>query len=115
MQSDYWQKLISSRVSRRRAVMTTAGAGAGALFLAACGGGSDSAKGQAGTNKDASSLIVKAVDETKNAKKGGVYKNRGTFEPSTLDPHMFPNNFYVYQTYSNLWQVKDGVIDYANG
>ena len=93
------------------------GAGAlGAAFLAACGGsdsGSSSAGG--GTQKDVSSLIVKAVDETKNVKRGGTYKTRGTFEPSTLDPHQFPNNFYVYQTYSNLWLIKDGVIDYSNG
>ena len=68
-----------------------------------------------GDQKDVSSLIVKAVDETKNVKRGGTYKTRGTFEPSTLDPHQFPNNFYVYQTYSNLWLIKDGVIDYSNG
>src|SRR4029078_12716282 len=92
--------------------------GTAAALLAACGGSdSGSSKGDSGgtTKKDVSRLGGKAQDETKSAKKGGVYKNRGTFEPSTLDPHMFPNNFYVYQTYSNLWQIKDGVIDYAKG
>ena len=55
------------------------------------------------------------MDETKNAIKGGVYKTRNTFEPSTLDPHLFPNNFHVYETYSNLWRIKDGIIDYSDG
>jgi ABC-type transport system substrate-binding protein len=114
MQSDYWQKLLSSRISRRRGMVATAATGAGALFLAACGGSSEN-KTSGGEKKNVSSLVVKAVDETKNAKKGGVYKTRGTFEPSTLDPHQFPNNFYVYQCYNNLWMIKDGVIDYANG
>ncbi len=109
MADGYWSRVLEQRLTRRRAL---AASGAAAL-LAACGGdGGDSANG---TSKDASGLVVKAVDQTKEARRGGVYKTRGTFEPSTLDPHQFPNNFYVYQCYNNLWLIKDGVIDYANG
>jgi ABC-type transport system substrate-binding protein len=65
--------------------------------------------------EDVSGLIVKPVDETKGAKPGGVFKARNTFEPSTLDPHLFPNNFHVAATYSNLWMIKDGVLEYSDG
>src|SRR6266508_3192120 len=100
MTDHYWSRVLEQRLTRRRAL---AASGAAAL-LAACGGdGGDSANG---TSKDASGLVVKAVDQTKEAKRGGVYKTRGTFEPSTLDPHQFPNNFYVYQCYNNLWLIK---------
>jgi ABC-type transport system substrate-binding protein len=75
--------------------------------------GATAATGATGPSQ--SSLITPPVDETKNAVKGGVYKTRNTFEPSTLDPHLFPNNFHVYETYSNLWRIKDGIIDYSDG
>jgi ABC-type transport system substrate-binding protein len=107
----YWQQVLRQRLTRRRALIATA-AGA-AAFLAACGGSEKGGKDAA--QKDVSGLVVKAVDETKSAKKGGVYKTRGTFEPNTLDPHQFPFNFYSNQTYSNLWRIKDGVIDYSSG
>jgi len=115
MSDNYWSRVLDGRISRRRALAATGAMAASAAFLAACGGSDSGSSGGGGTQKDVSSLIVKAVDETKNVKRGGTYKTRGTFEPSTLDPHQFPNNFYVYQTYSNLWMIKDGVIDYSNG
>jgi hypothetical protein len=40
--SDYWTSVLDSRVTRRRGMAAVAGAGAGAAFLAACGGGSES-------------------------------------------------------------------------
>src|SRR5947209_4200635 len=114
---DYWQRFTSTRVSRRRALLAASGLAGAAAILAACGGSDSggSSGGASNATRDASGLVVKATDETKGAKRGGTYKNRGSFEPSTLDPHTFPNNFYVYQTYGTLFQVKDGIIDYSNG
>ena len=40
MSDNYWQSLVSNRMSRRRA-LAVAGGGSAAAFLAACGGGSD--------------------------------------------------------------------------
>ena len=108
MSDNYWSRLLDGRISRRRALAATGAIAAGAAFLAACGGSDSGSSGGGGTQKDVSSLIVKPVDETKNVKRGGTYKTRGTFEPITLDPHQFPNNFYVYQTYSNLWLIRFG-------
>jgi ABC-type transport system substrate-binding protein len=107
----YWSKVLHRRLSRRRAILATGGAAAATAFLAACGGDDDGGNG----GDDSSGLIIRPKDETKDAKRGGVYKARNTFEPSTLDPHLFPNNFHVAATYSNLWQIKDGVLKYSDG
>ena len=117
-------------------------AAAAAAFLAACGsdknnnGGSSSTAGSNGasgatastgtgassgstgpgpTGAAQSSLITKPVNETKTAVKGGDFKTRATFEPSSLDPHLFPDNFFVATTYSNLWMIKDGILDWSDG
>ncbi len=113
---NYWHRTLEQRVSRRRALVAGSTMAASAAFLAACGGDDDDNGGTTGGgNEPTSSLISKAVNETSGAKKGGLLKARNTFEPSTLDPHLFPNNFHVAATYSNLWRVKDGVIEYSNG
>jgi ABC-type transport system substrate-binding protein len=106
MASSYWGRLLAHRLSRRRALVAPGSAAAAAALLAACGGDDGG---------DVSGLVAKPADETKSAKRGGTYKARNTFEPSTLDPHLFPNNFHVAATYSNLWQIKDGVIEYSDG
>jgi peptide/nickel transport system substrate-binding protein len=124
----YWNKVLSRRIGRRRALLTAGGAAGAAAFLAACGGDDDNTSSGTGTSSTGagttspgasgsglSSLITTPVDETKSAVKGGVFKTRNTFEPSSLDPHIFPNNFHVAATYSNLWMIKDGVLDWSDG
>jgi ABC-type transport system substrate-binding protein len=111
MQSNYWNRVLAQRLTRRRSVTAVGGAAAAAAFLAACGGGDD----DGGGSSDQSGLVTRPVDETKSAKKGGILKARNTFEPSTLDPHLFPNNFHVSATYSNLWMIKDGVMQFSDG
>src|SRR6187431_89872 len=102
MQKD-WHRTLQHRVSRRRALIAGGSLTASAAFLAACGGDDDNGGDTGGTGTGStSSLIAKAVNETSGAKKGGLLKARNTFEPSTLDPHLFPNNFHVAATYSNL-------------
>jgi ABC-type transport system substrate-binding protein len=105
----YWRRTLDRRISRRRALLATGSAAAAAAFLAACGGDDEGDEG------DQSGLVIEAKDETKSAKRGGIYKARNTFEPSTLDPHLFPNNFHVAATYSNLWLIKDGLLAYSDG
>jgi hypothetical protein len=109
MQS-YWHTTLQRRITRRRALAAAGGLATAAAFLSACGGDDEE-----GGEEDQSGLVVKPQDETKGAKRGGVYKARNTFEPSTLDPHLFPNNFHVAATYSNLWMIKDGVLEYSDG
>ena len=112
MQSNYWDGILASRLSRRRGLAAVGTSAAAAAFLAACGGNDDN---DGGADADQSALVSRPVDETRGAKKGGVYKARNSFEPSTLDPHLFPNNFHVAATYSNLFLIKDGVLEYSDG
>ena len=48
-EQNYWNKVLSGRVSRRRAIIATGGAAAAAAFLAACGG-SDSGGSSGSSN-----------------------------------------------------------------
>src|SRR6188508_801289 len=76
MQDSYWTKVLSGRVSRRRALAGTAGVAGAAAFLAACGsdddngGGGGSGGGSGSTG--GSSLIAKLEKST--GKAGGVMK-----------------------------------------
>lgn len=73
MAQGYWSQLADSRLSRRRALVTTGAGALGAAFLAACGGGSSGdSKPQ---EKQVSSLITPQKDVTKDAKKGGTLKH----------------------------------------
>src|SRR6185503_14063204 len=72
--TEYWKRLTSHTISRRRAIAATGSAAAAAAFLAACGGGSDSSSG-GGEKKDATSNLYKPVDTNSSAKQGGVVKH----------------------------------------
>jgi len=102
MAESYWNQGLGRRFSRRRALTATGGAAAAAL-LAACGG-SDTPDDASKT----SSLIVPVVDETKNVKRGGIYKEaRPT--PATLDPHLLGGHVSETQhAYSTLFRIADG-------
>src|SRR5215208_2119245 len=80
----YWTSLSHNRLTRRRALTTTAGGALGAAFLAACGGGSDKPSGDGGPQKDASGLIFTPSDSTGQAKAGGTLKN---FASTDMNPH----------------------------
>jgi hypothetical protein len=80
----YWASTLDRRISRR-AALAIGGTAAGAAFLAACGGGNEDKQ-----TGDKSSLVLKPQDETKTAKRGGIFKARNTLEPSTLDPERAP-------------------------
>jgi peptide/nickel transport system substrate-binding protein len=104
--SNYWTTLLKGRIARRRAM---AGATAGALgtaFLAACGGGDD--EPAVGT-----SVLVKPEDTTKQAKRGGVMKDRQFADAPTLDPITANNPWDAIGplVYSTLVQFKPGYLE----
>jgi ABC-type transport system substrate-binding protein len=81
---NYWTKTLAARIGRRR-LLRTAGAGAAAAaFLAACGGDDN---GGSGEPKDASGLLAKVEDTTKDAKPGGVWVNPLTSDVLNMDPY----------------------------
>src|ERR1043165_1384679 len=84
MHTPYWSQLLDNRVSRRRALAATGATAAGAAFLAGCGGGSDKKT----TAEAPAKLLLPVVDESKTAKRGGVYKNIATRDPGgVFEPH----------------------------
>ena len=68
--SNYWQRTLDSRISRRRLMAASGAAAFSAAFLAACGGDGDDEGGGGG---DASGLLTKVEDTTSKAKPGGTW------------------------------------------
>lgn len=109
--SNYWNNVLRGRVTRRHG-LAIAGAGVGgAAFLAACGGGSSSS----GEKKDHSSLVTPAIDESKNAKRGGTWLDSQTADFVSFDPHFtalpHPSRFL----FSTLMRIKPGLLEPAKG
>lgn len=75
-------RVLSTKVTRRRAIVGAAAVSGGAALLAACGGGDS---GDGGSSQDASGLVSKAEDTTKQAKPGGTWRAFTTNDPTTLD------------------------------
>jgi hypothetical protein len=82
----YWDKVVSSRVSRRRALAATGAGAFSAAFLAACGGSDDDSSSTGGTGGTGDSgILAKPVDTTSQAKAGGTIKDFYTAELTDMD------------------------------
>ena len=112
--ASYWDGIIRKRVSRRRALVATSGAAAAAALLAACGG-DDGSSGDGGP-KDSSGLLFNAVDETKQAKRGGTYIGLQGNAISSFDPHRIgAQGATAQRDYSQLFRISDGVLKNTDG
>jgi peptide/nickel transport system substrate-binding protein len=89
-----------------RAVALLGSATAAAALLAACGGAED------GEQQESSGLVSEPVDTTKNAKQGGILRDRTFADPPTLDIYTpnNPLNAMVVPCYSSLVQYKPGYL-----
>jgi ABC-type transport system substrate-binding protein len=81
----YWDKVLHSRLSRRRALAASGGAALGAAILSACGGGGD----DGGGGQQVSELLYKAEDTTKLAKHGGTFRGMSSADPANWDYYNF--------------------------
>src|SRR5690349_8904497 len=109
--SSYWSKVSEARVNRRRTLGIAAGATLGSALLAACGGSDSGSSGQ-----QVSSLVKPASDDSKSAIKGGVYKGISPLNLLQIDPHQPGGHIgVVRRVYSQLFRVKDGYLEQANG
>jgi ABC-type transport system substrate-binding protein len=102
----YWSTALNRRMGRRRALVLAGGSAASAAFVAACGGGDESSDG------GGSGLLIQPVDTTRQAKVGGVIKDRTFADPPTLDVLTQNNPLGVLNThvYSLLTQFKPGYM-----
>ena len=106
----YWAGLQQQRVSRRQAL---AGGGitlAGALLTACRGSGNNS------SSDDVSSILGPVKDESKDVKRGGVFKSRAQNEPSNWDPQLVGNTTQTTPfQYSGLLRLKEGYLQRTSG
>ena len=130
MEKTYWSKVVTQRISRRRALAATGGLGLSAALLAACGGDDDSSStggstggtgstgstgGTGGTGS--SGLVTKVTDTTAQAKRGGTLKDYAQAEPRSLDmvnPQADYNRIAPF-TYSTLLVTKPGHLTAPTG
>ena len=113
--SNYWSRVLDNRISRRRG-LTVAGAGVmSAAFLAACGG-SDSGGNSGNDTKDKASLVTKPEDTVKQAKKGGILKDRLLGDAPTMDVQqpISPLNRTARHVYNTLVRPKRNYLDETN-
>jgi len=107
MKTSYWDNVLQTRVSRRRAIVATGAVAGAAAFLAACGGdeggGGDGGGGGSG-------LVAKAEDSLKGAKYGGVLKEVANSEPTHLDAMqpLASLNFQARNVYGMLLREEAG-------
>ncbi|HXH21927.1 MAG TPA: ABC transporter substrate-binding protein [Dehalococcoidia bacterium] len=116
--SDYWERIIRQRPSRRRLLAGAGAAGAGiaAISLAGCGGGSTA---RLSSGQDEGGVISKPVDTTKEAKPGGVIQTRATLDVPGFDVlQATSTNTYTLVgdfAYSRLLKMKPGHMEPARG
>src|SRR4051794_8816106 len=79
---NYWGALTHSRVTRRRGIIATGAAAAGAAFLAACGGSGSETKP---SGEKQSGLVTTPVDSAAQAKPGGSIKDFATADITNFD------------------------------
>ena len=138
----YWSRFTNRRVTRRRAIAATGGAGLAAAFLAACGSSSNNnkstssgssaasgssgssgasaasgASGASGSSGAASGLVAKPTDSTAQAKAGGTLKDYAQAEPRSLDPvqPLADYNRIAPFVYNTLLSSKAGHLQPSTG
>ena len=82
--TNYWNRVLQGRISRRRALVASSSTAAAAAFLAACGGGSDNGGGGGGKS-DTSGLLSQIEDTTSQAKRGGSFVFNNLRDPLHFD------------------------------
>ena len=116
MQDNYWSRVLSRRLSRRRALAATAASAGAVAFLAACGGGDSGGSGGGKAPKDSSGLLYNLQDESKQAKRGGVLVGSHPGVILTWNPMKTGINIRgARRGYSQLFRVTDGVLESTTG
>ena len=81
MSNDYWSRISTYQLGRRKAATTGLRFAAAAVLIAACGGGSSKPK-----QENVSSLVTVPQDTTKSATRGGTLTLRRSADVTHFDP-----------------------------
>jgi peptide/nickel transport system substrate-binding protein len=103
---------MRSRLSRRRSLIALAAGASGAAFLSACGGDDNNSA----STQEVARVLAEVKDESKDVKRGGVFKSRAQNEPANWDPQVVGNTTQTtpYQ-YSALLRLKEGHLQRTVG
>jgi peptide/nickel transport system substrate-binding protein len=109
MNGSYWSKLSMERLGRRRFLIASGVAATGAGLLVACGSSNSKSGSSSGSSTN---IITQPVDTTKQAKRGGIIKDRTFADPPTLDILTQNNPLGVLNmhAYNLLTQFKPGYM-----
>src|SRR6476620_1131564 len=112
MEQRYWSSFLNNRIGRRRAMAATGAGALGDAFLAACGGSDSGSGGGSGGSKDSNKIVQTPVDTSKQAKKGGVLKDRNFGDRPSLDgiQATVSWNPFGFGVYSSLVQPAPGYL-----
>jgi ABC-type transport system substrate-binding protein len=102
---NYWESALARRLGRRRMLAATAGSGASAALLAACGSGSS---GSGKPSEEGNSLVGKQEDTTATAKRGGTHKISANSDVRSFEPYIrdISVTAHVLRTYQTLVRNK---------
>ena len=110
----YWERVLQTRVNRRRGLAAMGGATAAAAFLAACGGDDDGGSGDGGDSGGggASGLVTKPEDTSGKGKQGGIWKHFARADATHFDSLISDTSQVVsisgYLAYTKLLKWKVG-------
>ena len=108
----YWDRILQTRVNRRRGLAAVGSATAAAAFLAACGGDDDGGSGNDGPGTGASGLVSKPEDTASKGKPGGVWKHFARADATHFDSLISDTSQVVsisgYLAYTKLLKWKVG-------
>lgn len=112
MNPAYWDRVLHSRLNRRRALLATGASAAGAAFLAACGGGESG-----GSAAKGSGMLTPLVDEGKSAQRGGTHKFYLNSDQQNYDPTFtsLPNQSFTNMVYGQFWNYPGGLLKPSDG
>jgi ABC-type transport system substrate-binding protein len=109
----YWERVLQTRINRRRGLAAVGGATAAAAFLAACGGDDDGGSGDGGdSGGGASGLVTKPEDTSGKGKQGGIWKHFARADATHFDSLISDTSQVVsisgYLAYTKLLKWKVG-------
>ena len=124
-ETSYWNKVLSKRVTRRRAVIGASALTASAAFIAACGGddddssngGSTPSSGSTATATDTPSLLQPQPDRSGEAKVGGTLRNYdgGPSSVDSIATTSTPDRGKAAMFHNRLIRVLPGVNERSSG